>query len=172
MILICAHDQNNIIGYDNTIPWKISDDLKRFRKLTLNHIVIMGRKTFQSISKPLSGRINIVITREPDKMTYFKDVYYTTLEGLDVLLKQIYHKDKNIFLIGGSEIYKQLIDKCDTMYITEVYRPYSNPEMIETEKYTYFKYDLNNWKQVYRSNDFISSENSDIFYNFVNYVRI
>jgi dihydrofolate reductase len=172
MILICAHDQNNIIGYDNTIPWKISEDLKRFCKLTLNHIVIMGRKTFQSISKPLNGRINIVITRNPEKMFPFKDVYYTTLENLDNLLSSIEHKEKNIFLIGGSEIYEQLIEHCDTMYITEVYRPYSNPEMIDPKKYSYFKYDVNNWKQLFRSHDFTSSENSHVFYNFVHYVKI
>lgn len=171
MILICAHDQNNIIGYNNLIPWNISEDMKRFRELTLNNIVIMGRKTFQSISKPLPNRINIVITREPNKMFHFKDVYYTTLEDLNTTLNLVNKENKKIFLIGGSEIYNQLIDQCDSMYITEVYRPYDNPEMLDPEKYTFFKYQEDDWVQTYKSPDYISKENSNIFYNFVNYIR-
>lgn len=175
MFLIVAHDQNNIIGYDNDIPWKLSEDLNRFRELTLNNIVIMGRKTFQSISKPLKNRINIVITREPEKMFSFKNVYFIKIEQLDDTLKQIYslneNKDKKTFVIGGSQIYYELIDRCNAMYITEIYRPYSNPEFLDPDKYSYFKYNIDDWVISYKSKDFISKENSDIFYNYINYIR-
>ena len=95
MFLIAAHDQNNIIGYNNEIPWNLPEDLRRFRELTLNNIVIMGRKTFESISKPLKNRINIVITRQPDRLNYFKDIIYITLEELDNTLSSIYEKQEN-----------------------------------------------------------------------------
>ncbi len=175
MYLIAAHDQHNIIGYNGEIPWHLSDDLKRFRELTINNIIIMGRKTFQSISKPLKNRINIVITRNPEKIHNFKDVIYIKLEELDSTLKELYEKEENknkkTFVIGGSEIYNELIDKCTDMYITEIYRPYSNPEFIDPEKYSYFYYDKNEWETTYVSPDYISSVNSEIFYNFINYSR-
>lgn len=174
MFLIAAHDQNNIIGYDNEIPWSLPEDLRRFRELTLNNIVVMGRKTFQSISKPLKNRINIVITRQPEKLNYFKDIIYTTLEELDNTLSTIYEKEENknkkTFVIGGSEIYSKLIDKCHTMYITEIYRPYNNSEFLNPEKYTFFHYDPNEWFIDYKSKEY-TSEKSQIVYNYIDYIK-
>jgi dihydrofolate reductase len=176
MHLIVAHDQHNIIGYDGEIPWHLSDNLKRFCKLTTNNIVIMGRKTFQSISKPLKNRINIVITNSPERIHPFKDVIYIKLEKLNETLKKLYEKEENknkkTFVIGGSEIYNALIDNCDTMYITEIYRPYSNPEFIDPNKYSYFYYEKTEWEPTYVSPDYVNKDNSDIFYNFINYKRI
>jgi dihydrofolate reductase len=179
MYIIAAHDQNKIIGYNNTIPWKLTEDLKHFRELTLNNIVIMGRKTFQSISKPLNNRINIVITREPKKIKetiyYFKEVIYSTLENLDNILTSLYEKEENknkkTFVIGGSEIYNALIHKCNKMYITEIDRPYNNSTFLEPDKYSYFHYNIEDWFSVYKSKDFISKDNSDIGYNYITYIR-
>ncbi len=175
MILIAAHDQHHIIGYDGEIPWKISEDLRRFRDLTTGHIVIMGRKTFQSISKPLNNRINIVITREPEKLYPFKNVIYISLEELDETLKDLYqmeeHKNKKTFVIGGSEIYNELINECDTMYITEVNRPYNNKKLLDPSKYTYFKYDMNDWIQINSSNHYVCSNEPELMFSYVDYVR-
>jgi dihydrofolate reductase len=178
MNLIVAHDQHNIIGYDNTIPWKISEDLRRFRELTMNNIVIMGRKTYLSIGHPLKDRINIIITREPEKyktLNSLSNVIYIQMNDLDSTLNDLYekddNKDKKIFVIGGSEIYNSLIDYCDTMYITEIIRPYSNPNFIDTEKYSYFYYDKSKWTQTYISKDYVSNSDSKILYNYLIYTR-
>jgi dihydrofolate reductase len=181
MFLIVAHDQHNIIGYDGVIPWYIPEDLKHFRELTTNNIVIMGRKTFQSISKPLKNRINIVITNSPEKLHTFQttqtnqQLIYNNLEELNDTLIKLYeqeeNKNKKIFVIGGSEIYNALLDKCNEMYITEVYRPYSNPDFIDPTKYNYFYYDKTQWETNYISPDYTCKDNTEIFYNFIKYTR-
>lgn len=128
MNLIVAYDQQGIIGEDNKLPWYIPDDLKRFRTLTYNNIVIMGRKTYESLhyAHGLPNRINVVITKNPNLYITTDTVYFTTFENLNNILHQIFNSttiSRDIFVIGGSEIYKQLIHYCHTLYITEIHRP-------------------------------------------------
>ena len=115
--IIVATSENNVIGVDNKLPWSISEDLKRFKKLTMGNTVIMGRKTYESIGKPLSGRVNIVVSRDTN----------LTIPGcivVDNIEKAITKSDKNkeIFIIGGGEIYKNSINFVDKIYMTRIHQ--------------------------------------------------
>jgi dihydrofolate reductase len=113
--IIAAVSKNGVIGVDNKLPWDLPEDLKKFKEITTGNVVIMGRKTYESIGKALPNRINIVVTR--DKNFFVPGVL--SANSLDsALLKAGGNKD--IFIIGGGEIYKQSMDFVDKLYITEV----------------------------------------------------
>jgi len=123
--LIVAMAQNHVIGINNNLPWHLPNDLKYFKKVTMGKPIIMGRKTYESIGRPLPGRRNIVITRQSD---------YTGVgesDAIDVVssLEQAVELGENIALvegheevmvIGGAEIYRQALVKADRLYITHV----------------------------------------------------
>jgi len=113
--IIAAVSKNGVIGVDNKLPWDLPEDLKRFKELTTGNVVIMGRKTYESIGKPLPNRINIVITRNKD---FFVSGVLTANSLDSALLKAGGNKD--IFIIGGGEIYEQSMGFADKLYITEV----------------------------------------------------
>ena len=113
--IIAAVSNNGVIGVDNKLPWDLPEDLKRFKELTTGNVVIMGRKTYESIGKPLPNRINIVITRNKD---FFVPDVLTANSLNSALLKAGGNKD--IFIIGGGEIYEQSMGFADKLYITEV----------------------------------------------------
>ena len=124
--LIVAMAENRAIGLDGGMPWHISEDLKFFKQVTMGHPVIMGRKTYQSIGAALPGRTNIVVTRDPDFEAADADVAH----GLDEAIKQaaafeeLWGQDgaaKEIFIIGGAEIYAQALAKAERIYLTEVH---------------------------------------------------
>lgn len=110
--IIVATDLNGLIGNKGKIPWHIKEDLQYFRKITLGHQVIMGRKTFESLEKPLNQRTNIVLT----KQTHIKNKEVKVCSDW----KSVPFPEKNElqFIIGGSEIYKQGLEKSDTIYRT------------------------------------------------------
>ena len=113
--IIAAVSKNGVIGVDNKLPWDLPEDLKKFKEITTGNVVIMGRKTYESIGKALPNRINIVVTR--DKNFFVPGVL--SANSLDsALLKAGGNKD--IFIIGGGEIYKQSMGFADKLYITEV----------------------------------------------------
>jgi len=117
--IIVAHDDKRGIGKNNQLLFRISKDLKRFKKLTMNHPIIMGRKTHQSIGRPLSGRTNIIITRNQD----FKSPGCQIVHSLEAALNLAKQKDnQEIFIIGGGQIYQQALDQnlVDKLYITQV----------------------------------------------------
>ena len=116
--LVVAASQNNAIGKDNQLLWHLPADLKFFKTTTMGCPVIMGRKTFQSIGRTLPGRQNIVITRDKN---FNSDNQFDILVvgSLDEALVKL-HTEKEVFIIGGGEIYKQAIDSVDTIYITLV----------------------------------------------------
>lgn len=108
---------NRALGKNNELIYKISEDLKRFKKITSNHIVIMGRKTFESIGKVLPNRINIVITRNP---AFYEDNVITA-HSLDEALRLAELKgESEVFIIGGGQIYEEAINKADKLYLTIV----------------------------------------------------
>ncbi len=122
--MIVAMDQEGIIGDGKKMLWHIPDDLKRFKSLTLGHVVIMGRKTFESLpfKNGLPTRLNVVLTTCPEKYKNIEDkLYFVREENLDQLLKQRC-RDKRVFVIGGGEIYRKFFHRCQTVYITMVYR--------------------------------------------------
>lgn len=136
--IIAAIADNLAIGKDNSLLWHISDDLKYFKKTTSGYPVIMGRKTFESIGRPLPGRLNIVVSRH-----FAKDGVITASslqEAFEIAEKQ--EDTGKCFVMGGGEIYRQAIDAADSLYITHVqtspdgadtFFPAIDPEIWETE---------------------------------------
>ncbi|MCW3090429.1 MAG: dihydrofolate reductase [Ferruginibacter sp.] len=118
LALIVAASTNNVIGKDNHLVWNLPNDLKFFKNTTWGFPVIMGRKTFEEVNKPLPGRINIVITRNPG----WKAEGTITAANLDDAIQKARDTNaKQIFIIGGGEIFKQSMDIADTIYITRVH---------------------------------------------------
>jgi len=117
--IIAALGSNRAIGKDNALLWHLPGDLPRFKQLTMGHPVIMGRKTYESIGKPLPGRLNIVITRNCD----FRAEGVVICHSLNEALEQADaagSPDNETFIIGGGDIYAQAIDRADRLYLTEV----------------------------------------------------
>lgn len=117
--LILATDLNGVIGQDGRLPWHLPNDLKFFKKTTKNHPILMGRKTFESIGKPLPDRTNIVITRNPHLLERPDIGIVTRLEDGIHLAQQAFGGDE-IFIIGGGEIYQLGLEFCNTIYWTKV----------------------------------------------------
>ena len=116
--IIVAHDDKLGIGKKGKIPWHISEDFKHFKKITLNHPIIMGRKTFESIGKPLPNRPNIIITNHQYSVPE-RNIFIT--HSIKEAIKLAKTKDnQEIFIIGGGEIYKQALLLADKLYITHV----------------------------------------------------
>lgn len=113
--VIAALAKNRVIGIDNRLPWRLPEDLAHFKALTLGHPVLMGRKTFESLGRPLPGRLNVVITRNPD---YHQDGV-TRADSIPAALAACSDHDE-VFFIGGAELYAQAIPLADRLYLTEV----------------------------------------------------
>ena len=111
--LIAAMAKNRTIGMNNQMPWHLPADLKHFKATTLKHPVIMGRKTYQSIGKALPGRRNIVVTRDPEFILEDAEV----INDLDKAIK-LCDDVSDIMIIGGANIYNQMLDKADRLYLT------------------------------------------------------
>lgn len=116
--IIAAMSRNHVIGKDSKLPWYIPEDLKRFKTLTSGHVVLMGRKTYDSIGRPLPNRINVVITRNKD----FSPTNILVSHSLDDALAIAKQKEENgeIFIIGGGQIYEQAMSVTDKLYLTIV----------------------------------------------------
>lgn len=113
--LIVAVAQNGVIGINNTLPWRLPEDLKRFKALTSGHPIIMGRKTFESLGRPLPNRRNLVISRNPDCALAGAEVF-TSIEAAMAACAGA----EKAFVIGGGEIYRQALALVDELQITEV----------------------------------------------------
>lgn len=133
--LIAAFDPKGVIGQDNNLPWRIKEDLAFFRKITTNNIVIMGRKTYESIGKPLPNRLNIVVTKNKVEGKIYSFPNFEEAVGFCEKL----NLNKKIFVIGGQKLYKYVLDKklVDKMYISKISKNYNGniyfPEIIEEE---------------------------------------
>lgn len=116
--IIAAYDRNRLIGNKGSMPWYIPGELRRFRALTENNIVIMGRKTYVSLGRPLPDRVNIVISGNEN---FTADGCYTasSITGA-IAMARLFWPDKDIFIGGGAQIYSQTIEMADMMYITEI----------------------------------------------------
>ncbi len=167
MILIFAVDNNWNIGYDGDLLYKISEDLKRFRMITEGNIIIMGRRTFEALpgQKALPNRINIVLTRDKD----YKAEGSIVINSLDELppllrnLKSSSDKEMEVFVIGGGNIARQLIDYCNRAYITKVFKSFPADTLIPN-------LDLDeNWQIINESEIF---SEGDMLYQYVDYVRV
>lgn len=113
--LVVAISQNRAIGKDNQLLWHLPEDLKHFKRITSGHSVIMGRKTYESIGKPLPNRRNIIVSRQSD----YQVVGTETASSLAHAFK-LCENEKEVFIIGGAEIYKQSLPYADKIYLTLV----------------------------------------------------
>ena len=113
--MIVARSRNHVIGRDNQMPWKISADLQFFKRVTMGFPVIMGRKTWESIGRPLPGRRNIVVSRNAGYQATGGEL----VGSLDEALKSL-GEFPRVFVIGGEQLFKQAFDKTDRLYITEI----------------------------------------------------
>jgi dihydrofolate reductase len=115
---IAAMSLNRVIGAGNNIPWRLPEDFKWFKKLTTGHIVVMGRKTFESIGKPLPNRITIVLTRSERPIPGVQTI--SDLSQLNALGPTL--ADRQIFICGGGQVYLQALPLCSDLYLTVVKR--------------------------------------------------
>lgn len=157
-IIVAAAD-NNAIGKDNKLIWHLSDDLKRFKNLTNGHHIIMGRKTFESFPKPLPNRKHVVITRQKNYQVPDGVIVVNNLEdALDAS-----KKDKQPFIIGGGDIYKQAMSIADKLEITRVHAKF--------EADTYFpEINYKNWKEVTKTHH-KKDEKHAYDFSFITYLR-
>ena len=166
MILIFAVDNNWNIGYDGDLLYKISEDLKRFRKLTTGNIIIMGRKTFETLpdKKVLPDRINIVITRDKNYKADNALVINSTKELFSLLKGINPNNEMENYVIGGGNIGRQLMSYCNRAYITKLFRSFDNAD-------TYLpNLDLDDgWKIVKESEIY---KQDDLEYKYVDYKRV
>ena len=154
--IIVAISENLVIGHRNTLPWHISEDLKNFKKITLNHSVIMGRKTFESIGKPLKYRRNIVISRNKNLQISGVEIA-SSLDDAICLAKS----EDEVFIIGGEQIYEIALPIATNMFITKVH------STIEGDAF-FPNFDENQWKKL-TQNDLESEEG--IKFSFISYER-
>ena len=138
--LIAAMNKKRVIGKNGSLPWKLPEDLRRFKRLTLEHPIIMGRKTFEAIGRPLPGRTNIVLTRD---MSYQSPGCTVVHYQDEALARAENTKSDEVFIIGGAEIYAQFLPRADKMYLTFVehdgegdarFPEFDADEWIETER--------------------------------------
>ncbi|NNE33021.1 MAG: Pr2TM family membrane protein [Winogradskyella sp.] len=160
LTIIVAAGENNAIGKDNDLIWHLSDDLKRFKTLTNGHHIIMGRKTFESFPKPLPNRTHIVITRQknyevPDGVIVVNNL----ADAIDAS-----RKDKQPFIIGGGEIYKQAINLADKIELTRVHATFEDAD-------TFFpEIDETKWDEVTRTKH--DSDGKHAFsFSFITYIK-
>lgn len=113
--VIAALAKNRVIGIDNRLPWRLPEDLAHFKALTLGHPILMGRKTFESLGRPLPGRTNVVITRNPG----YHPEGCLVADSIPAALALCGQADE-VFFIGGAELYAQVIPLADRLYLTEV----------------------------------------------------
>lgn len=141
-VLIAAVAKNGVIGNNNTIPWFLATDMKRFKTLTLIKPVIMGRKTWESLRRPLTGRLNIVVTRNRSFEAAGAVIVHSLAEAHRVAKSEAKKKCVDeIFIIGGREIFKQTLSYVDKIYMTEI--------LAFVEGDTFFpKFDLRNWTEI------------------------
>ena len=116
--LIVALDEDHGIGVNNRIPWHLPEDLKRFKTLTMEHHIIMGRKTYESISSPLLGRTKVVITNQQDYKPDDCLVVHSVDAAIDLVEKG---GETEVFIIGGGEIFKQSLELADRIYLSIVH---------------------------------------------------
>ncbi|MDA3509020.1 dihydrofolate reductase [Acinetobacter junii] len=121
VVHVVAMDKNNCIGQGNALPWHISADLKHFKAITQGGVVIMGRKTLESMGRPLPNRVNWVITRDPSWQFEGVKVAHSIEDALNEALTDVQHSEKaSLFIIGGGEIFTQTLNIADRLELTHV----------------------------------------------------
>jgi len=156
--IVVAASTNNVIGVRGELPWKISDDLKRFKQLTMGKPIVMGRRTWESIGRALPGRKNIVLTRQSDLLAEGCDVVASPAEALSVA-----GDVDEIFVIGGSDIYALFLPKSTRLYLTRVH--------VRIDGDAYFpEFDEQDW-QLIEAESHDADEKNQFAFDFRTYER-
>lgn len=136
--IILAVARNGVIGKDNSLLWHISEDLQRFKRITTGHPVVMGRKTFESLGRPLPNRRNVVISRRQGYAPQGVQVAGSLDEAIS-----FFEIDEEVFIIGGGEIYRQAMPLADRLYLTVIHRDYDGDT-------TFPEIDERQWTRTFR----------------------
>lgn len=158
LTMIAAAAKNNALGKDNDLIWHISEDLKRFKRLTSGHAIIMGRKTFESMPKALPNRTNIILTKKEDYQPEGALVVHT-VEAALALVKE----DIQPFIIGGGEIYRLFMGNCDRIELTRVHHDFEADVFfpsIDTDKWT-----------IVAQEDISATDNQPYNYSYLTYEK-
>lgn len=160
LALIVAMAENRVIGINNNLPWHLSEDLKYFRRVTMGKPIIMGRKTFESIGRPLPGRTNIIVSRNPDYQAEGIKVVHS-LKAAKELADNICFIDgmDEAMVIGGAELYEQALPEADRIYLTQVHAEVHGDAWFPA-------FDRGQWRQVARE-DFKAVEPNPYDYSFI-----
>ncbi len=156
--IIAAMAANRTIGFENRLPWNLPDDLKRFKAITMHHHIVMGRKTYDSIGKPLPGRDTIIVTRNVD----YAVPGCLAVNSLDAALTVSYGDDE-VFFVGGADLYRQVLPIAHRIYLTEIQRAFDGDAFFP-------EFDKGSWIETAREKH--HSTGADHFeYYFVTYDR-
>lgn len=158
--LIVAMSSNRVIGLDNQMPWHLSADLKKFKAITMGFPIIMGRKTFEAIGKPLPGRMNIIISRNAD----YQQVGCVVFGSLELALQYACRQSEQVFVIGGATLYDAALPIADELYLTEIHQDFAGdtffPKLYSAE-----------WQEVARE-DIADDPLVEFTYSFLKLVKI
>lgn len=156
--IIAAIAQDNALGKDNQLIWHLPNDLKRFKKVTSGHHVIMGRKTFESLGKPLPNRVNIIITRNHNFTAKGCVIVHSLQEAVEAA-----KEDSNPFILGGAQIYKQALEIADVLDLTFVHHSFDADAFFPT-------INMDVWKEDSRED--LKADNKNKYdYSFVTYIK-
>jgi len=156
--IIVAMAKNRTIGINNTLPWRCPEDLKHFKALTMGHHMIMGRKTFDSIGKPLPGRTTVVVSRNKSLKIEGCTIAHSLQEAVAACAG-----DTEIFVVGGAELYTQALPLADRLYLTEIQQDIAGDAFFPS-------FSLNNWQEISRERHSQTIPQS-LDYHFVTYHR-
>jgi len=155
--IIVAVAENWVIGGNNQLLWHISEDLKRFKALTTGHTIIMGRKTFESIGRPLPNRKNILISRNPDLKIEGCFIVNSLNAALDISINE-----EEVFIVGGGELYRQALPLAHKLYLTKVHKNFEGDTTFPTINF-------DEWSLVWEQKGNPTSDG--LGYTFLDYIR-
>ena len=154
--VIAAMAKNRVIGIDNTLPWHLPEDLRHFKTLTMGHHIVMGRKTYESIGKPLPGRVTVIVTRDADYCAEGCVIAHSLDDAIAAC-----GDDTEIFFVGGAQFYAQVLPRAQRLYLTEIQADYAGD--------AYFPaFDMADWREDAREHH-VSAQG--LGYHFVTYRR-
>ena len=160
LALIVAQSQNRVIGRNNALPWHLPEDLKYFRSVTMGKVIIMGRKTYESIGRPLPGRTNLVVSRDPSYQVEGVTVVNSLEQAIEqaAAISEINAVDEAL-VIGGANLYEQALPQVDRLYLTQVHHQVSGdaffPELDEAQ-----------WREISRQ-DYAADDSNPHSYSFI-----
>ncbi len=154
--VIAAMARNRVIGINNTLPWRLAADLQHFKALTMGHHIIMGRKTYESIGKPLPGRTTVIVTRAAE----YRVEGCLTATSIDAALAAC-GNDTDIFFVGGADLYAQILPRANRLYLTEIQADYTGDAFFPALDHAV-------WREIERREN---TSPDGLGYHFVTYQR-